>query len=454
VTPALTSRVAIAAGAALLVWPAFVNGYPLMFSDTGAFLHQTLGPLMIWDKPWVYGPLLHLFHWRTTLWLPMAAQALVLSHLLWIAARSVRGTASPSLHVALCAIAALLTAAPFSIALMMPDALTPATALALFLLGFAHDRLGRAERLWLPVLATLAIATHLSHLPLAASLVALTLGADLVLRRGLHAHRVAAPLVAALALLLATNLVGHGRFAVSPYGATFMLARLQDDGPATATLRAHCPRPDWTLCAALERLPMDSDEFLWSPDSPVNRDANGAPRFLGGMTLAAEAREIVAATLRERPLAVARAMIANAWRQLFLVEPGDTLGPEWLGQIALRLREGFGAREAAAFEAALQMQGALRAAVLPFVLPQLPVLAAALAALLFACRRAWRAGDTRALAFAAVVLTALAANAFAAGALSKPHHRYQARIAWLLPIAAVILLLPTRKTGSVSEIRA
>ena len=82
-TPALTSLVAIAAGAALLVWPAFVNGYPLMFSDTGAFLHQTLGPLMIWDKPWVYGPLLHLFHWRTTLWLPLAAQALVLSHLLW-----------------------------------------------------------------------------------------------------------------------------------------------------------------------------------------------------------------------------------------------------------------------------------------------------------------------------------------------------------------------------------
>ena len=73
-----TAAGAVAAGAALLAWPAFANGYPLMFSDTGAFLHQTLGPLMIWDKPWVYGPFLHLFHWRLTLWLPLAAQALAM----------------------------------------------------------------------------------------------------------------------------------------------------------------------------------------------------------------------------------------------------------------------------------------------------------------------------------------------------------------------------------------
>jgi hypothetical protein len=223
-----------------------------------------------------------------------------------------------------------------------------------------------------------------------------------------------------------------------------MLARLQDDGPATATLRAHCPREGWTLCAALDRLPMDSDDFLWAPDSPVNRDASGAPRFLGGAALSAEAGEIVAATLRERPLDVAAAMVANAWRQFWLVEPGDTLGPEWLGQIATRLREGFGEREAAAFEASLQARGELRAALLPMVPPQLPVLVASLAALAFAGWRARRDADARRATFALAVLVALAANACATGALSKPHHRYQARIAWLAPIAAALLLLPAR----------
>jgi hypothetical protein len=314
-------------------------------------------------------------------------------------------------HVALCGLAALLTAAPFSVALLMPDIFAPATVLALAMLGLAPGRLGRGERLYLSALATFAIASHLSHLPLAAALVATTLGVDLALRRRVQAHRVAAPLLAALALLAATNLAGHGRVAISPHGATFMLARLQDDGPATATLRAHCPREGWTLCVALDRLPMDSDEFLWSPDSPVNRDASGAPRFLGGAALSAEAGEVVAATLRERPLEVAVAMAGNAWRQFWLVEPGDTLGPEWLGQIATRLREGFGAREADAFEASLQARGELREALLPMVPPQLPVLVASLAALAFAGWRARRDADARRSTFALAVPVALVANA-------------------------------------------
>jgi hypothetical protein len=33
----------------------------------------------------------------------------------------------------------------------------------------------------------------------------------------------------------------------------------------------------------------------------------------------------------------------------------------------------------------------------------------------------------------------VAANAFATGALSKPHHRYQARIAWLLVLPPLLL---------------
>jgi len=86
---------AIVLGAALLVWPAIVNRYPIMFSDTGAFLHQTSGPLMIWDKPYVYGPFLHAFHLRLSLWGPLAAQGLIMSHLLWLTQRCLRGAALP-----------------------------------------------------------------------------------------------------------------------------------------------------------------------------------------------------------------------------------------------------------------------------------------------------------------------------------------------------------------------
>ena len=421
---------AVLAGGLLLVWPALLNGYPLLFSDTGAFLHQTLGPLMIWDKPWVYGPLLHLFHWRQSLWAPLLAQGVALSWLLWLVQRAVRGTASPRRHLLLLAALALLTAAPWATALLMPDILAPMVVLGLYLLS--GSTLSRAEAAGVAVLATLGIAAHLSHLPLAAALVVLLA----LLRRR---WRAALPLAAALGLLLASNLVGHGRLGLSPHGATFLLARLQADGPASRTLQAECPASGWYLCSFTQRLPMDSDVFLWAPDSPVNRDASGQPRFLGGALLAPEAGAILAATFRREPLAVAAAMLGNAWRQLFMAEVGDTLEAEHLGSnVAPRLAEGFPPAEQQRFANGLQARGLLPAAAAPWLAPHRLVLWLGGLAALLAWRRSAAWGDRERLALVLCVLVGVSAGAFATGALSGPHHRYQARLAWLLPLAGVL----------------
>ena len=432
---------AVAGGALLLAWPAFLNGYPLLFSDTGAFLHQTLGPLMIWDKPWVYGPLLHLFHWRETLWLPMLAQCLALSHLLWLSQRAVVGRATAARHLGLAAGAALLTAAPWSAALLMPDVLAPVLLLALFLLAFARAALTSAEAAWLHVLAALAIAAHLSHLPLAAALVAL---AAVLTRRPAPVLRAAAPLAAAVLVLLFTNAVGHGRAALSPHGATFLLARLVADGTAARTVEARCPASGWYLCAWAGRLPRNSDDFLWSPDSPVNRDAAGAPRFLGGALLSDEARAIVAETLRREPGRVALDAVGDALAQLGAAAVGDTLPREALGgTLRDRVAGGFPAGELARFDAAAQARGALPGLAAPFLAPHAPVLLAGAAALFWLLWRARRVPVR--LAFGLCVAVGVGANGFATGALSGPHDRYGARLAWLVPFAAALLLLPPRR---------
>ena len=438
---------AVLAAAPLLAWPAFVSGYPIVFSDTGGFLHQTLGPLMLWDKPWVYGPMLHAFHGRVSLWGPVAAQALMMSHLLWLTQRALRGAARPGAHLLLCLALAALTTAPFAVALLMPDVLAPALVLAAFLLGPGRDALTRAETAYLLLLATLAIAAHPAHLPLAAAMAGFALLAGLPRHRALaDGLRVAAPLLAAVALLLATNWAGHGRAVLSPHGATFLLARLQADGPAAAVIRSRCPDAGWYLCAFADRLPMDANDFLWEADSPVNRDAAGRPRFLGGALLSAEASEIVAATLREHPLPVAAAMLRNALRQLVTAGIGDTLGNENLATaLRPRIAEGFPARELAAFDASLQARGALRDAMAPLVPLHAAVLLASLPLLALGGLRAWRARDAMSLAFLAAVLVALVANAAATGGLSGVFPRYQARIAWLLPAAALLLAMPRRR---------
>jgi hypothetical protein len=395
---------------------------------------------MLWDKPYIYGPFLHAFHWRISLWGPVIAQGLILSHLLWLTQRVVRGDAQPLWHIGLCAFAALATAAPFSVALLMPDIFAPIVVLGLFLLGFGGAALTRLERGYLLALVALGIAVHLAHLPLALGLC----GVALLLRFWRYPARLfamALPVAIAVAALLATNAIGHGRIALSPYGSVFMLARLQEDGPAAAVLKARCPAAGWYLCAFTDRLPMPANDFLWAPDSPVNRDAAGASRFLGGVMLAPEAGQIVAETLRADPLGVARAMAGNMVAQLGRFGIGDTLDDaHFASAVRPRIEQGFPARELAAFDQARQARDMLKDAVMPLNLLHLLVVLLALPLLLWS---AWR-GQGLALALALFVLAAVLGNALICGGLSAPHPRYGARIMWLLPLAA-LLCLPRRR---------
>ncbi|WP_156910017.1 hypothetical protein [Rubritepida flocculans] len=431
----MTALAAIAGGALLLLWPALANGYPILFTDTGAFLAQTVVPLMIWDKPWIYGPFAFLFHQHVTLWGTAAAQALILSHLVWLLARAL-GRAGPGRHLLLCAGLALFTALPWSVSLIMPDALTPAAILATALLAWGWETLSRGERAWLLLLAPVAAASHLSNLPV---LFALLVLAGLMRAGWGVAGRAALPLLGAAGLILATNAVGHGRLALSPHGSTFLLARLLVDGPAARTLAARCPEAGWHLCAFLDRLPTHSDAFLWHPDSPVNREADGTPIFLGGARLSPEAREIVAETLRREPLTVALQGLHNFLRQLTTTRIGDTLAnPDTTKVVRPRIAEGFPPAELRRHDAALQQRGRLAAlgAAVAWLHP-LALLAATPFALL-AWARWHAAARPRALGLLLAILVGVAGNALATGALSGVFPRYQARVAWMIPLVAVL----------------
>lgn len=422
-----------------MLWPAGLNGYPLLFVDSMAYLLHSLSGEAPWDKTVAYGLLLGLFHQRVSLWLPLLAQALVLSTLLWWTQRVVRGDTTPGRHLLLVAGLAACTTLPWFTSTLMPDALTPAVVLCLFLLGFGESRLRRPELWAVGVIGTMAIASHLSHLPIALALVVLILA----LRRSARpVLRSALPLAIALAFLLGANLHAFGRMTLSAHGAVFLLARLQEDGPALWTLRDRCPASGWYLCGFIDQMPMDSDHFLWSPDSPPNRNAAGVPIPMGGMRLAAEAREIVAATLQAYPLAVIRAAFGNGLRQMFRAELGDAIDGAYLDPIGPQvLDQGFPPTEIRAWAASRQRQGGLESLGESLVPLHILTLVFSTAILLAAGWRMARQGEGMPrLGLLLCILVGCAANAFATGALSKPHHRYQARIIWLIPLGAALLV--------------
>jgi hypothetical protein len=417
---------AIAAGGIVLTWPALVNGYPLLFSDTGSFMEQLLRPFMIWDKPWIYGPALVAASLKLTLWLPVLAQSLLLSWVIWRVEATFRAP-SPVLHLGMCLLLAMGSAAPWFTSLLMPDFLAPLTVLTLFLLAFGPDE----QRRW-PViaLASFAIAAHLTHLVIAAACLAVVLA--------LHPRaflRAAVPLAVAVMLLLTTNLAGLGRFGLSPYGSVFGLARLVADGPAKIYLEESCPASGFRMCDWTGRMPTDADEFLWNPTGPVWT-------FPGGpIALAPEASRIVMATILNHPMAVTRAALGNWLSQIVTLRLDKVIGDKGLDEtVGVQIHASYPMAEGIRFEAAVQRADGLLAIAAPWQNVHMVVLALGFAGSSVLLARSWR-NDRVLFALIVMIAAGLLSNAFATGVLSGPHDRYQARIAWLVLLPPMMFAL-------------
>ena len=419
--------------ALLLLWPALWNGYPIVFDDTGTYLSQAVHRYLGWDRPVFYSLFLFPLHLTLTTWPDVAAQALLAAFTLHLVRHVLLPAVSPWWLVPFVAALSATTALPWFASQIMPDIFTPLLVLALSLLLFVPDRLSHREHWWLALFSAFMIAAQQSSVALScALLLALTplrrwLGAAVPLNRAGIAALTAPPLLA-VAALVAVNLAGFGRATPFPFGNVFLLARIIYDGPGMEVLRRNCPRPGWDLCPFLDQFPATSDQFLWSPDSPVML-AGGHKR------VSYEADAIIAAALRADFGTELRAWLRNGITQLMMFDSGDELHAcpttvtPWIDR-------DFPLFERTAYAAARQANG--RLAVPDWL--QTAHRAIALAGVA-GCAVVLVVGFRRrhpAAGFAAAVLLAVLANAFIAGGLSSPHHRYGSRVMLLAPAVALL----------------
>ncbi len=528
---------AIPAAAALLLWPAVWNGYPIVFADTGTYLSQAIHRYAGWDRPVFYSLFMLPLHATLTLWPVVVAQALLTASVLWLVCRALLPAVPPLGFLAGIALLSAGSCLPWIVSELMPDLFTPLLILLVGLLAWVPERLSRRRQAVVCALAAFMIACQQSSLPLACALSAL-LGllkplcgplpsrrleqrqpdwysqVDKVARKnneldradcssqpesGLEQHQpdwhsradkvarenneldradcssqpesglvpdahrpsgipvgqprtgslrrwsllVLPPALAMLAMAT-VNLAAHGRFAISPFGNVFLLARVIYDGPGLTALQHDCQTRHWRLCPFRDSLPPTSDDFLWSADSPLNQA--GGPK-----AVSADADAIISAALRSDPAAEARAALANTLQQLGRFASGDGLTP-WAAQVTPWIERDFPTREAASYAAARQQAGILA---VPDALQTLHTVVTAtgvIACLLllpFALKQPYQAdcssqpesGLARRAAcagFLLAVLLALPISAAITGSLSAPHERYQSRIIWLPAFVAMV----------------
>jgi hypothetical protein len=445
-----SAYLAIAAAAALLLWPAVWNGYPIVFADTGTYLSQAIHRYAGWDRPVFYSVFMLPLHATVTVWPVVVVQALLAVWVLWLVCRVLLPGISKIALIGGAAALAVGTWLPWIVSELTPDVFTPLLILVVCLLAWTPERLSRRERVVLMGLAAFMIASQLSSLPLACVLLPV-LGClsrrfagtvlengepDPGLRQTLRRWMlVIAPPALALLGLCSANLVAHGRFAVSPFGNVFLLARVIYDGPGMAALRRDCPAAHWRLCPLLDSFPPTSDEFLWAPDNPVNRAG-------GAKLVSRDADAIIRAAVVADPKGEAHAALFNTLEQLGRFASGDGLNP-WPTQVSAWIEHDFPAWEAAAYVSARQQAGSLsvpdRLASLHTVLGLAGVASCVLLLPAAIARRVACAG------FLLAVLIALPLAAAITGGLSAPHERYQSRIMWLPPFVAAVSLASLRR---------
>ena len=199
----------------MLLWPAILNGYPLLFGDTGVYLGDGIHLHMSWARPLFYGLFMLPLHLKFTTWPVIVVQALVAAIVLLAVLRSFLPGLTALALVAVTLVLAVGTSLPWFVSQLMPDLFAGLLVLALALLLL--PRLGTQAQIITLLFASACITMHLSLLPISLAVLVVLWIARLILRlpsRGADFVRGAAVPVIAFGLIVAANavLIGQAHF--------------------------------------------------------------------------------------------------------------------------------------------------------------------------------------------------------------------------------------------------
>jgi hypothetical protein len=449
------------------MWPALYNGQPFFFPDTLTYVEgadagmrkitgsatswapvdehaagteaQTKDKSVLAGRSVYYGALLYLGDKVDHFWFTVLLQAALLMLAMGLYLRTLEVTVWPELAIAGVAMG-VLTSASFYVSFLMPDVFAAVTLLVCAGLIGARSP-NRVEYCLWTCLLVFSLISHSSHVLIATVLLMLALLVNLFRRswanwRGLAV--IGGCLVTAAAAESAFNIAVTHLVGSPPLRSPFLMAHAIEDGPGYRYLRDTCPENGFKLCEYLARLPVPAEEFLWSRSPggvfatasvPVRRE------------LSAEQLRFIWAVLRYDPAGMASDSLKDMARQLASMRLTEFTTPAYLDIKPASLP----ARYVPAFLASAAYRG-----VMPTrgpVVIQLITFGAGAAVLtaLFTWPRLRRHVGREQLCMLAVLPAGVVVNAAICGCLSGPHDRYQARVAWLIPFAALSVIFVLKR---------
>ena len=437
--------VAVLVGALLFSWPAFYNGFPLLYPDSitylgegpvlarALFLHRFSSDYGLRSKFYSLGILP--FHWTLTPWPIVGLHCQLLAWVLWLLLRSFAPRYLASSYLVLILLLSLLTIASWYAAFIMPDILGPVLYLAVYLLVFARETLSRTERVALYLISWWGITSHPSHFPIAVGLcVFLALLAVIKRKSPLCRLRtigeVLLIVVVAAASQVALNGYLYGKPTLNGRRPPFLMARIISDGPGRWYLDQHCAQLRWVVCDHLNLRSSAPSNFLWGPGYTYEAAPDSEK-----IKLEAEEMPLVLATLRAYPLQQLSRSAADFREQLLDFGLYGFNSSPWI----LNHIDAVMPRESAPWLRSREAQETL--AFVPFAHLLRWAVVASLVLIALSIPLFWLRRSNRLAGLTFVVAFVVVANAFITSVFSEVGDRYQCRVIWLIPLLAGICIL-------------
>lgn len=473
------------------LWPSLYNGQPFFYPDTTAYIrgadaafsrltHRTSvwseqrrdsidsGAERMQQQPRrslssiedravlagrsvYYGALLYASHLGGRLWPMVVVQALAVLGSVALAL-AVFGSFTWHRFAIIAIVLAALTPASFFASFMLPDVFAAITILSATVLLVHGGRMRRRVLLAWVVLLSASVLFHVSHVLIALGMLILAVAYALIDRASVPARGVAcivAALVVAVGGEVAFDVAVTKLLGAPPIRPPFLTARMVADGPGYRYLAANCRTRKLAACEFVDRMPgMRPDHFLWGtdPKKDVFAVANADTR----RRLGSEQYRVAWAILMSDPIGQISASLRNARTQFVLIDLHDFNYPT-------NERAFLASHVPEPYLGVLRNTSAWRES-MPVAAMSAVVIVVALLSAVYLIGSPFRRDrafirDRALFAFVTCIVVGMTINAFVCGAMATPNGRYQARVIWLLPLAAMLTECRRRDRVSIAPVQ-
>ncbi|AMS25931.1 hypothetical protein AEM51_01800 [Bacteroidetes bacterium UKL13-3] len=439
--------VLILLGATGLLYPVYINGYPLVYSDSGTYIYSGYENFVPADRPIMYGLLIRHLGLGLGLKFYIVIQALLVSSSIYAACKLLVKDAKQwvniaytiSLFLVLCC-----TTLPWVTSWMMPDIFSGVSALLLLVLLFSQ-KLGK-QTSWIALLYVVLTLTHVSNIM--AHLLALIVISILYIfytllfkSKCISLKRIVTVwviVIANYALLLGVNYAVARKVFLSKGSDIFLTAKLCDDGLVNTYLENCCTDETPRLCTLKDSIQPRLDHFLWSSNSVLYK--------MGGWNEPSEEFAILNRNILTTPellkVYVSKGL-NNSIDQFFTFEVGqDFLNYGDSGSAPFGAINWFIKKEVPAFMQSKQSHSALN-----FSFNTLNCIQWCIILTLFvvAVLSLFLKVESSSKWILIAMFMLLAANAMVCAFLTSVGGRYQSRIIWIVVVVMVIETINNRK---------